>query len=81
LYVRRDIGAISSGRWQRTHERYRIGATSFVNVTCAGAVGAFCAAAVEAIAAAMAKASRPRAADLKNLGFGTTDLIADLPIM
>jgi hypothetical protein len=29
----------------------------------------------------MAKASRPRAADLKNLGFGTTDLIADLPIM
>src|SRR5260370_20591412 len=34
LYVSRDIGAISSGRWHRTQERYRIGATSFVNVTC-----------------------------------------------
>src|SRR5580765_1001809 len=32
-YVRRDIGAISSGRWHRTHERFMIGATSFVNVT------------------------------------------------
>src|SRR5262245_1269619 len=38
-YVMSDIGAISPGRWQVTHERCRIGATSFVNVTvCACAV-------------------------------------------
>src|SRR5882672_2756301 len=38
-YVRRDIGAISSGRWHRTHERFMIGATSFVNVTGRSARG------------------------------------------
>src|SRR5262245_26435152 len=29
-----DIGAISSGRWHRTHDRLKIGAMSFENVTC-----------------------------------------------
>src|SRR5262245_19878821 len=29
-----DIGAISSGRWHRTHDRLKIGATSFEYVTC-----------------------------------------------
>src|ERR1700676_263030 len=33
-YVRNDIGADCPGRWQVTHDRWRIGATSFVNVTC-----------------------------------------------
>src|ERR1700681_420460 len=68
LYVISDIGAISSGRWHRTQERLRIGATSFVNVTCADAVGAVCAVTVVAMATATAKAGRPRAADLKNRG-------------
>jgi hypothetical protein len=49
-----------------------------VNVTWAG-VGA--GDAVEAIATATAKAGRPRAADLKNLGLLTTTLIVDLPIL
>src|SRR5207245_2339623 len=74
------IGAISSGRWHRTQDRYRIGATSFVNVTCAGAVGATSAPTVEAIATATAKAGRPKAADLKNRGFVTTNLIGNLPM-
>src|SRR2546425_2013565 len=33
LYVSKDIGAISPGWWQLMHERYKIGATSFVKVT------------------------------------------------
>jgi hypothetical protein len=32
-YVRRDIGATESGRWQLWHFRCRMGAMSFVNVT------------------------------------------------
>ena len=35
-----DIGAISPGRWHVTQERWRIGATSLVNVTCCAASGA-----------------------------------------
>src|SRR5438552_3111321 len=35
-YVRSDIGAIAPGRWQFWQERWRIGATSFANVTVCG---------------------------------------------
>ncbi len=38
-YVMSDIGAISPARWQLTHERWRIGATSLVNVGCRPAAG------------------------------------------
>jgi hypothetical protein len=52
-----------------------------VNVTCADGDGATCAAAAGAIAAATAKAGRPRAADLNNRRFVTTNFIEDLPIL
>src|SRR5205809_3634497 len=43
VYERSDIGAISSGRWHRTQERLKIGATSFEYVTCRSARAAVCA--------------------------------------
>src|SRR5437016_3248410 len=33
LYVSNDMGAIDPGRWQFWHERWRMGATSLLNVT------------------------------------------------
>jgi hypothetical protein len=42
-YVRSAIGATAPGRWQVWHERWRIGATSLVNVTGVWlAAGALC---------------------------------------
>jgi hypothetical protein len=38
-YERSDIGAIEPGRWQFWHDRWRIGATSLVNVTAAVVIG------------------------------------------
>ena len=46
-YVMRDIGAMLFSRWHTWHERCRMGATSFVNVTSAS-----CAAALPAAPAA-----------------------------
>ena len=52
-----DIGAISPGRWQATQDRWRIGATSFVNVTCPAA-GCVCAAARAGATAAVATTAK-----------------------
>src|SRR2546427_4535766 len=58
-----------------------MGATSFVNVTCAW-VGAVCAVApVAVIARAVAAASRPSPAALKNRGNEKSVLIVNLPTL
>src|ERR1700737_113511 len=63
-------------------DRYRIGATSFVNVTCpgeVGVVGAFCpAVTADATVTTKAMADR-RKAERKNGWLRTTVLIANLP--
>src|SRR6202022_3201815 len=64
------------------HERYRIGATSFENVTCAGATGAFCAiAAVEPMTTAAAMAASLTTADLKSGTRRMMELTANLPVL
>ncbi|PYR45808.1 MAG: hypothetical protein DMF89_24125 [Acidobacteria bacterium] len=75
--MRSDIGAISSGRWHLTHDLYRIGATSFVNVTGADvAGGCWATATVEAMANATTMPERPTATGVKKGWFGKTILIA-----
>ena len=56
-YVRSDIGAIPPGRWQLWQERWRTGATSLVNVTCAP--GAACPAASACCVVKIPNATRP----------------------
>jgi hypothetical protein len=77
-----DIGAISPGRWQVTHERCRIGATSFVNVTCRASAAGLCAAItaghIAAIAAAAMTADATEHADL-NHRLPETALLIKLP--
>src|SRR6202011_1967826 len=77
-----DIRAISPGRWQVTHERCRIGAMSFVNVTCRASAAGRCAATtaghVAAIAAAAMTAGATTRADL-NHRLPETALLIKLP--
>src|SRR5712691_5119151 len=81
-YVKSDIGAISSGRWHLMHERYRIGATSFVNVGCAGSACAFCAVtAVDPSTTAAAMLGSADTADLNPDTQRVKKLTANLPVL
>ena len=55
-----DIGAIAPGRWHVWHARWKIGATSRVNVTSSPAV---CPAAIAGAATTAARTASPSARD------------------
>ena len=77
-YSTSDIGAAVPGRWQTWQLRWRIGATSFANVT-----GGACAAAARAdprpAAATASAASRPRRTARRRIRHVVS--ISDLPLL